>query len=127
MVASGSRGTGRTSDKLYYPTSTRPAPTAARARSGGAPRRRPRALAEPGALEGDAKSYLRLSAAWKIDQQTAEGQALIQQSRDEGVPLLRRLPGFSRCQAASTGPRTAAQASAWESDRVSRHVLQLRV
>ena len=61
--------------------------------------------------------YLRVSVAtWKIDMQTAEGQALIQRSRDEGVPLLRRLPGFIRYQAASTGPRTTVQVFEWESE-----------
>ena len=48
--------------------------------------------------------------------QTAEGQALIQRSRDEGVPLLRRLPGFIRYQGASTGPRTTVQVFEWESE-----------
>jgi hypothetical protein len=61
--------------------------------------------------------YLRVSiATWKIDLQGAEGQAIIQKSREEGLPLLRRQPGFIRYQGTITGPRTSLQVFEWESE-----------
>jgi hypothetical protein len=61
--------------------------------------------------------YLRISVTtWKVDLREAEGQAIIQQSRDELLPLLRRLPGFVRYQAATTGPRTSVQVYEWASE-----------
>ncbi len=42
--------------------------------------------------------YLRVSiATWKVDVRGAEGQVITQKSREEALPLLRRLPGFVRC------------------------------
>ena len=61
--------------------------------------------------------YLRVSVVtWKVDLSEAEGQAIIQQSRDELIPLLRRLPGFVRYQGALTGPRASVQVYEWESE-----------
>ncbi len=52
--------------------------------------------------------YLRVSVAtWKLDLREADGLAIIQQSRDELIPLLHRLPGFVRYQGALTGPRAS--------------------
>ena len=61
--------------------------------------------------------YLRVSiATWKVDLHGAEGQAIVQQSRDELIPLLRRQPGFIRYQAMISGPRTSVQVYEWESE-----------
>jgi hypothetical protein len=61
--------------------------------------------------------YLRVSiATWKVDLDSAEGQAVAQQVREEWIPLLRGLPGFVRYQAAITGPRTTATVFEWASE-----------
>jgi uncharacterized protein YidB (DUF937 family) len=62
-------------------------------------------------------SYLRVSiTTWELDLREAEGQSIIQKSRDELIPLLRRLPGFVRYQGALTGPRSSVQVYEWESE-----------
>ena len=62
-------------------------------------------------------AYLRVSiVTWKIDVHGAEAQALTQKVQDEGIPLLRRLPGLARYQAAITGPRTIVNVLEWESE-----------
>ena len=64
--------------------------------------------------------YLRVSVAtWKIDLREPEGQAIIQQSRDELIPLLHRQPGFVRYQGAVTGPWSSVQVYEWESEAQS--------
>ncbi len=61
--------------------------------------------------------YLRVSVVtWNVDLHGAAGQAIIQKVQEEGIPLLRRLPGFVRYQAAFTGPRTSVNVYEWESE-----------
>jgi len=61
--------------------------------------------------------YLRVSVAtWNVDLHGAAGQAIIQKSQAEGIPLLRGLPGFVRYQGAITGARTSVQVFEWESE-----------
>jgi hypothetical protein len=61
--------------------------------------------------------YLRVSVAtWKFDVHAAEGQAAIQKVQEEGIPLLRGLPGFVRYQGAITAPRTTVNIFEWESE-----------
>jgi len=61
--------------------------------------------------------YLRVSVAtWKLDVHGAEVQTSTQKVRDGLIPLLRRLPGFVRYQAAFTGPRTSVNVYEWESE-----------
>ena len=69
--------------------------------------------------------YLRVSiAVWKVDVQSAEGQAIIQKVRDEAVPMLRRLPGFVRFQGAIAGPRATTTVMEWDSEAHAQAGLQ---
>jgi len=66
-------------------------------------------------------AYLRVSTAkWKVDLDSEAGQAIIRQSKNDGVPVLRTLPGFISYVAARVDSHTTVQVFTWDSEDHSK-------
>ncbi|MDN7025625.1 hypothetical protein FGU65_12105 [Methanoculleus sp. FWC-SCC1] len=66
-------------------------------------------------------TYLRVAVGWwRIDLNTAEGDAILAQVRDEGLCVLREQPGFIRYQLVLVDAHTTVAVVEWESEDLAR-------
>ena len=65
-------------------------------------------------------TYLRVTVAeWDVDIDAPQGQRLVDRITSEGIPFLRRQPGFVRYRLMRAGPSRSIAAVEWESEELA--------
>ncbi|MGI8549703.1 MAG: antibiotic biosynthesis monooxygenase family protein [Dehalococcoidia bacterium] len=63
-------------------------------------------------------SYLRVSVVkWTIEANSPEGDEVVRKVEQEGIPLLRKQPGFLRFQTMNSDSHTSVSVIEWETEQ----------